>query len=247
MARVSHRLTVVLPVYNEGGGIEAVVQELQRIVLDRMADARLIVVDDASSDDSLMTLRRCAAADARIRVETSTRNAGHGSSVLRALELADGDWLFQLDSDGQFDVSDFWKLWERCSDADLIVGWRQDRKDPRHRLLLAWTVRYTARALGAHGVMDANSPFRLIRGELWDDVAPFVRAAPIAPSITTTVAAAARGWRLLEVPVEHHQRTQGHSSLGPRRLALLSSHGLIQLLRLRAQLAQAARKRRRRQ
>lgn len=242
MAPVTRSLTVVMPVYNEAPGVGTVLRELEQRVLAAIPDAELIVVDDASTDGTPLLLRAAAEANDRIRVQTAERNAGHGPSVLHGLDLAEGEWIFQLDSDGQFDVADFWKLWERRSECDLVTGRREARKDPSHRLMLAWTVRRAVRLLGARGVTDANTPLRLMRRELWEDVAPFVRRAPLAPSIMMTVAATIRGWRVVEVPVTHLARRHGRSTLPLMRLALFGARGLVQLVGLRARLSVDGRK-----
>ncbi|MCE6953353.1 glycosyltransferase [Cereibacter sphaeroides] len=63
------------------------------------ADLELIVVDDASGDDSVAILREAAAADPRVRLIEMERNAGPSAARNRALDAATGDWLAIMDSD----------------------------------------------------------------------------------------------------------------------------------------------------
>lgn len=236
---IAEKLSVVMPVYNEADVIDRVIEELEADVVSRFDDAELIVVDDASTDGTGRTLDELAARHPRLRVEHAAQNAGHGPSVLRALELAQGDWIFQLDSDRQFDVRDFWKLWERRQDADLVLGVRAGRHDPRHRLVLTRIVRAVVSLLAGRRVRDANVPFRLLRRAVWEDLRPAVASRPLAPSILVTLGAVARGWRVVEVPVRHLPREHGTSTLRALRLVRFSLRGLLQLFSFRYALARA--------
>ena len=77
-------LTVVMPAYNEEGGIEHAVGEVQHFVLDRVEDAELVVVDDGSTDRTGMILDRWAAKEPRLRVIHQT-NKGHGGALRTGL------------------------------------------------------------------------------------------------------------------------------------------------------------------
>jgi glycosyltransferase involved in cell wall biosynthesis len=237
VADLTPLLAVVMPVYNEAGLVEAVVRGLERDVLGRFGpDCRLIVVDDASTDGTSEILRRLAERNPQIQVEHLENNGGHGPAVCRGLDLAQADWVFQLDSDGQFDTSDFAKLWERRDEADLVVGVRRPRRDPVHRLMLGTVVRAAVGVLAGRRLRDPNAPFRLLRRQLWEDARPLLPPVPLAPSIFVTLVAARRGYRIAEIPVRHLARAQGGSSLRALRLVRFSAGGLRQLIALRVAL-----------
>lgn len=223
-------VSIVMPAFNEAGAIEQLVLDLEREVVSGLPDVELIVVDDCSTDGTGAILDRLADERAWLTVEHATVNAGHGPSVVRGLRQAGGDWIFQIDSDGQFEAADFWKLWERRSRADLALGVRVARKDPTHRLVLSRIIALTVSALARRPLRDPNVPFRLIRRELWDDLEPLLGPAPLAPSILVTLGAVARRWRVVETPVRHLPRARGSSSLRSLRLVSFSLRGLRELI-----------------
>lgn len=239
MGGVTPVLSVVMPAWNERGTIGAVVDDLVRQVAGPLGDAEVVVVDDASTDGTAEILAELDRRHEPLRVVRLERNRGHGGAVLAGLGLARGEWIFQLDSDGQVVVADFWRLWERREGADLVLGVRAERRDPAHRLVLSRVVSTTVTALVGRRVRDPNVPFRLIRRELWDDVSPLVGADALAPSILTVVGAVARGWRIAEVPVTHLPRAGGGSTLRAWRLVSFSARGLAQLVRFRLAVARA--------
>jgi len=222
-----------MPVYNECPVLDDVVDELLRDIVAKLDDAELVAVDDCSTDGSGAVLDRRAEGEPKLRVEHAPANRGHGPSVRRAIDLADGDWLFQVDSDGQFVAAEFWDLWDRRDGADLVIGCRRVRRDPRHRRALTRAVRVAASALAGGRLVDPNAPFKLVRRDVWDDVAPVIAPDALAPSIMLAVGARARRWRVVEVPVTHLPRRSGPGSLRPRRLVRFSLRGLGQLLRFR--------------
>jgi glycosyltransferase involved in cell wall biosynthesis len=237
------RLSIVTPVYNEADVIEQLVLELEREVVARCSDSEVVVVDDCSTDGTAAILDRLAASRGWLTVDHARVNQGHGPSVIRGLTLSAGEWIFQLDSDGQFLVSEFHALWTRRQDADLVLGVRTARRDPLHRLLLSRVVAATVSLLARRRLRDPNIPFRLFRRDLWDDVSVVLGEKPLAPSILLALAAARRNWRIVEIPVTHLPRQRGSSSLRAWRLVGFSLGGLRELLafhrRLRREPVQA--------
>ena len=207
--------------------------DLERELVPVCPQLEVIVVDDASSDNSPAILSELSATRPWLQVQRLEPNVGHGPAVRHGLDRARGEWIFQLDSDGQFRVDEFPLLWERRHHADLLLGVRLERHDPRHRLLLTRVVAAAVSALAARRVQDANTPFRLMRRETWEDVRPFVDPTALAPNILIAVGAIVRGWRIVEVPVTHLPREGGTSTLRALRLLRFSLSGLFQLLAYR--------------
>ena len=230
-------LSVVIPAYNEAESIERLVDDLALALPEVARQFEVIVVDDASTDETPAILHRLAAERAWLHVERADRNAGHGPSVIRGLDKAKAEWILQIDSDGQFVVAELALLWAARAECDVALGVRALRHDPRHRLLLTRAVRVGTSLLGGRGLRDVNTPFRLVRREVWDDLRPLVDAATLAPNIFVSLGASVRGWRIVEVPVTHLPRETGSVSLRTLKLVRFSLRGLVQLVAFRVRLA----------
>ncbi|MGH3066606.1 MAG: glycosyltransferase family 2 protein [Gaiellaceae bacterium] len=239
MERLSESLCVVIPVWNEEGVIGDLLAEIDREVRDRFEQIEIVVVDDASTDATPAILAGLGDFGGRLHVLRSDRNRGHGPSVLLGLQRARGDWILQLDSDGQFVVAELWSLWERREDADLVLGVRLHRHDPAHRLVLSRIVSTVVSLLAGSRLRDPNVPFRLVRRSLWDDLSHLVPQDALAPSILVALGASVRGYRVVEAPVSHRPRTRGRSSLRSLRLVRFSLRGLVQLVVFRYSLHRA--------
>lgn len=224
-------LSVVMPVYNEAAVIGGVLAEVAREVLDLVPGSELVVVDDCSTDDTAAALASAAAADPRIRVITNAVNAGHGISVRRGLDAARGEWLFQIDSDGQVDLAQFAGFWQVREGNDLLMGVRVVRHDPRHRLILTRCTRVIVSSLALHWVRDANVPFKLFRAGLFRHLAPRMPSDTFAPSIMLALGSVRAGARVAEFEIRHLPRTHGQSTLRVLRLARAVARSGWQTLR----------------
>lgn len=87
-------ISVCMAAYN---GAPYLREQIDSILAQLAADDELVIVDDASSDDTPAVLRGYT--DPRIRVHRNERNLGHVQSFGRVLSLARHDLLFMADQD----------------------------------------------------------------------------------------------------------------------------------------------------
>jgi hypothetical protein len=89
-----------------------------------------------------------------------------------------------MDSDTELAPDDFWRLWAARADADLVSGYRQRRREARHRLALTRLEQAFVRRLArSRSLRDVNAPFKLLRRELWTDLRPAIPPNCTVPSI----------------------------------------------------------------
>ena len=229
-----------MPVYNESGVIADVVGELTREVVERMRGTEIVLVDDGSTDGTPAILDGLASTMEHVRVLHAPRNQGHGPSLRMAFEASAGDWLFQMDSDGQQSAAEFWDLWELRESFDLVVGVRRGRSEGRHRDFVSAAARLASRLAGGGRLRDVNVPFKLIRRAVWDDLRGSIPARPVAPSLLIAIGASVRGWRLTEVEISHMPRRAGSSTVDLRLLLRLTAGALRELVGFRVRLGRRA-------
>lgn len=216
-------LSVVMPLYNELAVIDGVLDELAERVLDLPAvvaagGAEVIVVDDRGTDGSADRVRARAMVDARIELLVNDVNVGHGRSVLAGLDHAHGEWLLQLDSDGQVDLAGFATLWAGRDDADLWYAERHDRDDPRVRLVLTRFVNALVSVLAGQRIIDANAGYKLLRRSLYRHLRTAIPSDTFAPSLLFVIGGLRVRARVRPFTVAHRPRRAGPSSLDLRRL-----------------------------
>jgi polyisoprenyl-phosphate glycosyltransferase len=92
------KIAIVLPVYSEAANIAPMAARLGEL-LASLADWQIVFVDDCSADDSLVEIKRLAAADRRIRYVALVRNFGHQVALRAGLHHAQGDAVIVMDCD----------------------------------------------------------------------------------------------------------------------------------------------------
>jgi glycosyltransferase involved in cell wall biosynthesis len=90
------KIDIVVPCYNYGRFLEGCV----RSVLEQsLEDLRVLIIDDASSDDSLSVAQRLAGADRRVSVISHPQNWGHIQTYNQGIAWASGDYFLLLSAD----------------------------------------------------------------------------------------------------------------------------------------------------
>ncbi len=102
----SQSVSVVLPAYNERGNIADTVKGCIEFAGGKLPDYEIIVVDDGSTDGTGALVNRIAEVNPKVRLVSHRLNRGYGSALKSGFEAAGKDYIFLMDSDGQFDIRD---------------------------------------------------------------------------------------------------------------------------------------------
>lgn len=113
------RLSIVIPVYNARGFVDACLETLSRQGLEP-GTWEAIAVDDGSTDGSLQALEERAQALPWLRV-VSQENAGAGAARNRGMDEAQGEYLYFFDVDDGLKDGALRALSDRCAAERLDV------------------------------------------------------------------------------------------------------------------------------
>jgi glycosyltransferase involved in cell wall biosynthesis len=95
------RLSVVVPVFNEGENVERLHQRVVAVMKQIGAEFELIFVDDGSTDDSASRIAQLNAGDSRVKLLSLSRNFGHQIALTAGMDHAEGDAVICMDADLQ--------------------------------------------------------------------------------------------------------------------------------------------------
>ncbi len=243
---MSKQLAIVIPAYNEEACIQQVIstwyEGIQQIISD---DFVLLVVNDGSRDNTGKLLDEMAPSFPNLKV-IHQANAGHGMAVVNGYRQAisyQPSYVFQTDSDDQFLVKDFLKLWENRKKSKFILGFRQVRHDAPFRLLITRILKYSLLFIYGTNIADANIPYRLIEGEfLRKLVESLPEKTPFAPNIFLSVMAKKSGQDVMNIPIEHIERQTGEVSIRHFKLLKVCWQSFKELLAFRFNLNAIVRK-----
>jgi glycosyltransferase involved in cell wall biosynthesis len=123
-------LSVVIPIRDEAESLEDLHRELSATLSAWARTYEVIFVDDGSTDRSFEILSRLQAADPQVRVIRFRRNFGQTAAFAAGFEYSRGRFIVTSDGDLQNDPRDIPAMVEELErGADVVCGWRKDRKD----------------------------------------------------------------------------------------------------------------------
>ncbi|MBI5305899.1 MAG: glycosyltransferase family 2 protein [Chloroflexi bacterium] len=204
-------ISVFFPCYNDAGTIPTMVIRAIQTLREITDTYEVIVVNDASPDDSARVLNELSCIlPPEFRLITHPENRGYGGVLRTGIAAAKMDWIFYTDGDAQYDVRELKLLAEKISDdVDFINGWKIKRRDPLHRIWIGMAYQYFVKVMFGLKIRDVDCDFRLMRRAIFD----VVQLESDTGSITFEMVKKAQdaGYRFVEVPVRHFYRQYGES------------------------------------
>ncbi|GEM_PF-204243 len=204
-------LSVVLPAYNESENIEKTVTHTVSYLKGTFRDYEVIVVNDGSIDGTPDIVERLATSNPRIILVNHPKNLGYGSALRSGFERASLDYIFLMDSDGQFDISDIDRFIPFLESYDVVVGYREKRADPFIRSLNARLYHLFIRLLFGLKLRDIDCAFKMFPRSVYRAVRPIESGGALF-SAEFLVKLRQKGFTIREVPVRHFPRRFGRQT-----------------------------------
>lgn len=204
-------VTVVLPCYNEGEHVLLELARITRALDDSDYDYELIVIDDASTDNTLALLEQALPDYPRMRLLPFHRNGGSGTARRIGTEQARGDIVVWTDADMTYPnerIPEFVQILEKDPSVDQVVGARTS-EEGTYKLLRVpakWLIRKIAERLTGMTIPDLNSGLRAFRRQV---SLPYLRLLPPGFSCVTTITLAflSNQHDVRYVPVDYAKRS----------------------------------------
>jgi glycosyltransferase involved in cell wall biosynthesis len=206
-------ISIVIPVLNEKESLPQLLAEIDETARRANLDLEIIFVDDGSSDDSWKVIRDLAGQDPRVHGIRFRRNFGKAAALSAGFRAARGEIIFTLDSDLQDDPKEIPRFLEMLhTGKDVVSGWKRVRYDPWHKVLPSRLFNWMVSSLTGVYLHDHNSGMKCYQAEVFQEIRLYGELHRFIP-----VLAAARGFRIGEIEIEHRPRKYGHSKYGMRR------------------------------
>ncbi len=187
-------ISIIIPAKNEATPLTKLLPEIQQ----RHPDAEIILVNDGSSDNTILICEQLA-----ITCVTHPYSMGNGAAIKSGARAATGDILVFMDADGQHQPKEIQKLLDKLDEGyDMVVGAR-DRKGQAGIGRLAANTIYNKLAswMTGHKIEDLTSGFRAVRANKFRE---FLHLLPNGFSYptTSTMAFFRAGYAVSYIPIE---------------------------------------------
>jgi len=200
----SPAVSVIVPLFNEEENMSILQSELNATLGG--TDHEIIFVDDGSVD---RTVERIVPGP-NIRVIRFGTNTGQSAAIYAGLEAARGATAVLIDGDLQNDPADIPRLLAEIDrGADLVCGYRAQRKDTLVKRLTSRIANFVRSRFTKDGVRDTGCTLKAMRFECVSALVPFKGMHRFIPALVK-----AAGYQLVEIPVNHRPRRFGQSKYG---------------------------------
>ena len=203
-------LSLVFPVFDEEDNIGQLLEQVLEIAPRLALDFEIVIVDDGSRDASAEVVEAIRNGEPRIRLLRHESNRGYGAALRAGLREARGKLVFFSDADLQFDLDELSTLLHHAEKFDIVVGYRQPRRDPWGRRLLAAGWGWLVDTLFDLQVRDIDCAFKIFRRHVLEAIP--IESVGAFVNTEILVRARQKNFRIYQVPVTHRRRRSGRQS-----------------------------------
>ncbi len=222
-------ISLVLPCHNEAENLPAVIKESLQALEKITGDFEVIIVDDGSVDLTRETATQLMKYDPRIKLKIHPANLGYGFALRTGFQAAAKPWIFFTDADRQFKVSELAELIPPLSQSRMVIGYRENRQDPLHRVAYGKLFSLVIRVMFGIKAKDVNCAFKIFDRKILEGANLLSPGALINAELL--ILAKAQGIDPIQVPVSHFPRQAGRQSGGSLRVILRAGQELLKLYR----------------
>ena len=216
--------------FNEEANIEHALAYAVDALSQHSRDYDIVIVDDASTDQSPELVRRAVAGNPKIRLISHDFNQKLGASLRSGFAAAQHELILYMDADLPFDPDVLGRAIRamNVTRADVISGYRFDRttegvKRTVYSILYNWLIRLLFRI----SVRDVNFSFKLMRREVLDAVQ--LRSEGSLIDAELIVKARNRGFIVQQIGLDYFPRVHGTSHLSSPTVILKIFRELVTL------------------
>ncbi len=206
-------ISVVIPSYNEEGNVERLYMELATVLTRMKKSHEILFVDDGSSDGTVEKLEKIAKHDKSVKLIKHGSNKGQTAALLTGFKASRGRIVVSMDADLQNDPSDIPKLVEGLEKADVVCGWRADRKDSFGKRMASKLNNFLVRLFFGLSLHDQGCTLRAYKSSAIKDLELHGEGHRYIPAMLSV-----KGHKVIEMKVKHHERKSGKTKYGLSRL-----------------------------
>lgn len=206
-------LSIIVPVMNEEESLRTLYEEIAAVRETLSEPVEIVFIDDGSTDGSWDEIAQIYDEDEAVSAIRFRRNFGKAAALTAGMKAARGEKILMMDADLQDDPAEIPAFLAKLEEGyDVVNGWKKVRHDPWHKVFPSRVFNWMISRLTGLKLHDHNCGLKLFRRDVADEIRIYGELHRFI-----AVLAYARGFRVVELPVQHRARQHGRSKYGFRR------------------------------
>jgi len=195
-------VSVVVPVYNEEGNVQALHREIVETCEKAGFDYEIIFVDDGSSDRTVEICKKLSP----LKLVCFRRNFGQTAAMDAGIKAATKTYIATLDGDGQNDPADIPAMIDYLekNELDVVSGWRKNRKDTFFKKFTSRGANLLRTIIVKDGIHDSGCSLKIYKKECFEGINLYGEQHRFIPALLKI-----KGFKVGEIVVNHRPRTAG--------------------------------------
>lgn len=211
---MNYAISFVIPALNEEDSIEKLHAEIVDICTRNDYAFEIVFIDDGSNDQTWPKIQQLCRSHDSTHALRFRHNFGKAAALRAGTTETKNPLIVTMDADLQDDPGEVPRLIEKLNEGyDVVSGWKKKRNDPLGKTLPSKVFNSLVSWLSGVKLRDHNCGFKIYKREVFEEVKLYGEMHRFVP-----VLAAARGFKVSEVPVNHRAREHGTSKYGLSRL-----------------------------
>ncbi|MFT7144643.1 MAG: glycosyltransferase involved in cell wall biosynthesis [Alphaproteobacteria bacterium] len=204
-------VSIIVPIYNEEETLPHLLSRVAEVMRATDYKWELLCIDDGSTDDSGVIMEGLKKDYPEFKPLYQSRNYGQTAAMQAGFDHATGDVFVTMDGDLQNDPCDIPMMLEvmTAEGADIVSGWRKNRKDDGFRNFLSRTANKLVAKMTEVSLHDTGCSLKAYRREVMENMRIYGELHRFIPAVVSQF-----GAKVVEVEVTHHARAFGESKYG---------------------------------
>jgi len=202
-------ISVIVPMRNESANVLPLTERIFGALYKISGGVELVLIDDASSDDTWQQILRARQAYHGLRAVRHSQNRGQSAALWTGFKASGGKIVATLDGDLQNDPADLPRMIALLAECDMVCGVRTKRADNWVRRVSSLIARSARKLVLGVDFADTGCNLRVFKRAILETLPAFDGIHRFMPVFVHNV-----GLTVKQVQVSHHPRIAGRSNYG---------------------------------
>lgn len=211
-------ISIVSPEYKGEKMVHELVERIKKSVSTLTEDFEIILVNDASPDNTWKCILKEGEQDNRIKGINLSRNFGQHQAITAGLSFVKGEWVIVMDCDLQDRPEEIPNLYHKALEGyDIVYAQRIIRQDKGIKKLSSSIFHKTFNWLSGQKTDKSIANFGVYKRDVIDEFNKMPERARSFGSLINFL-----GFKVTAMPVQHAERGEGSSSYTLNKLFKLA-------------------------